>query len=189
MDREWRFPLTATAWLITAVLVNVVIATAAGICDESSDQPATPATEPRPSPLAGLNSLASDLALLQEAVADLTEQATALTALARDIAIANTDLSGPWELSLPAGFHYTAEMSPKGEGQLELNVRGVMRGTYARDGRLLRMALPTDPRLTEFVWEATSADRFVLIESPPVAKIGSDYRGATLTRVDTPPAP
>ena len=189
MHRDRRFPLTTTAWLIVAVLVNVAMATAAGIPTEKAGQLAESSSLPRIPPLLEFDRLAADLALLEEAVTDLTEQATALAALARDVALAGTDLRGQWELSLPAGFHYPAEISQGREGRLELKVRGVMRGTYARDGRLLRMAVPADPRLTEFVWEADSANRFVLIESPPLQKIGSDYRGATLTRVNSPPAP
>lgn len=178
MHRSWRFPLEATAWLIVAMLVNV--AAASGVGERARPRAAQPLVE--------LDQLAGDVSQLQGAIADLTTQAAALAELARDLELAAADLSGRWQLSLPAGFEYPAAISEQADGRLQLQVRGVMRGVYVRDGRRMRVETPSDPRLTEFVWEATSANRFVLVESPPVAKIGSDYRGATLTRVGPNPA-
>jgi hypothetical protein len=178
MYRDWRFPLKVTAWLIATMLVNA--ATASGL-----GEPARPRSA---QPLVELDQLAGDVSRLQAAIADLTTQATTLAELARDVELAAADLTGHWKLSLPAGFTYPAEISEQADGRLHLQVRGVMRGIYVRDGRRMRVDTPSDPRLTEFVWEATNANRFVLVESPAVAKIGADYRGATLTRVVPSPA-
>lgn len=95
-------------------------------------------------------------------------------------------LEGSWHLTLPAGFEQPVEIRSAPAGRLQVDVRGVMRGTYRREGHVLRMETPADKRLTEFVWGFVGPDRLILIESPPVAKIGSDYRGATLDRVQRP---
>ena len=46
----------------------------------------------------------------------------------------------------------------------------------------LAVVEPDDKRLTEFAWLVKDPNHLVLVESPPVAKIGSDYRGAVLSR-------
>ena len=45
------------------------------------------------------------------------------------------------------------------------------------------MTVPTDPRLTEYVWKVENANKLTLIEAPSVSKIGSDYRGAVLVHL------
>lgn len=178
-------PSRFTAWLIVAVSVNLGVAAA----DPSSPKrgrrlsPVPAATGEENSATAEIAGLNSDLLQLTQELAELARQAGSLRSLALDIEFAGVDLTGGWQLTLPAGFEYPAEISRTADGRLEVDVRGVMRGTYRQDGRLIRVEIPSDERLTEFVWECVSPDQLVLIESPPVAKIGSDYRGATLKRL------
>lgn len=165
-------PLTVTAWLMVAPLVNAAT-------------PEVLELERRQS--LEIADLTIDLVRLQHALADLTAETAALTAEAHEALFVGVPLEGSWHLTLPAGFEYPVEIRSAPAGRLQVDVRGVMRGTYRRDGHLLRMEQPADPRLTEFVWAFVSPERLMLIESPPVAKIGSDYRGATLDRVAHPP--
>lgn len=161
-----------TAWLMVAPLVNAAT-------------PEISILQRRPA--GDITQLTSDLVKLQRALTDLTAQTAALTADAHEALFAGVPLEGSWHLTLPAGFEEPVEIRSVPAGRLQFDVRGVMRGVYRRDGHLLRMAQPADERLTEFVWAFVSPDRLMLIESPPVAKIGSDYRGATLDRVEQPP--
>jgi hypothetical protein len=164
------------AWLMAAVLVN------AGLAATASAENAGAAPSDTALPFAALT---TDLTELQREVLAVSEAVGSLSELLRDAQIVGVDLSGGWQLHLPAGFEYpvTIARCVGRHEHLQLDVRTNMRGTYRRDGRFLRVVEAADERLTEFVWEAISPDLFVLVESPPVAKIGSDYRGAELRRV------
>jgi hypothetical protein len=182
------------AWLMAAVLVNAGLTATASA--ENEWPSATPGRVPPhrqpldtgaapPDTAVPFALLTADLTQLQRDVQAVAEAVGSLSELLRDAQIAGVDLSGGWQLHLPAGFEYpvTIARCVGRHEHLQLDVRTNMRGTYRRDGRFLRVAEADDERLTEFVWEAISPDLFVLVESPPVAKIGSDYRGAELRRV------
>ena len=91
------------------------------------------------------------------------------------------DLSGTWQLTLPAGFvkHMTIE-------RLENNVYFLrplnFAGEYELQEKRLVMVKPVDPRLTEFVWKLRDDDSLLLVEEPPAAKTGARYKGAVLRR-------
>lgn len=103
---------------------------------------------------------------------------------ARAKEFAKVDLSGTWKLVLPAGFEYEAKVSSRGDGLYQFDVPTVMRGVYRHRGDRVAIEIPSDERLTEFVWEFQNKNLLMLVESPPVAKTGSDYRGATLQRLE-----
>ena len=136
----------------------------------------------RNDPREALTGLNQELAALQHHLSELTAQTMALTGTIHELKFLGVDLTGDWQLTLPAGFTCPAVISRQADGLWRLEVRGVMRGAYRQDGHRFRIVVPSDERLTEFVWEGISPDHLLLIESPPVAKIGSDYRGATLMR-------
>ena len=94
------------------------------------------------------------------------------------------DLSGKWELTLPAGYTYRSRIERIGADRYRIPGIVTLSGTYERRGDSLFVVEPEDPRLTEFVWRIQDLDHMVLVQSPPVAKIGSDYTGATLQRIE-----
>ena len=93
------------------------------------------------------------------------------------------DLSGRWELALPAGFTYQSRIERIGAARYRIPGIANLSGIYERRGDSLFVVQPNDPRLTEFVWQIQDPDHLVLVQSPPVGKIGSDYTGATLQRL------
>ncbi len=93
------------------------------------------------------------------------------------------DLSGEWTMTLPAGFVSTSPIERVDDTHYRIPNIKVLSGVYQRRGNMLVVVEPIDARLTEFIWEIRDADNLVLIQSPPVGKIGSDYTGATLNRI------
>jgi hypothetical protein len=93
------------------------------------------------------------------------------------------DLSGRWQMSLPAGFQHQITIKRVDEkqffiGPTQFNTSGI----YEVRGRELHIVKPSDERLTGFVWTITDDDNLILVDQPNVSKIGADYRGATLAR-------
>jgi len=171
---------------MVALLVNAATPIPRARATEAGDRRPPARPDSQPNPPREFTQLNDQLVRLQRAFVDLTEQTAGLTAETYEAVFAGVPLEGPWHLTLPAGFEYPVEIRSAPAGRVQVDVRAVMRGSYRRDGHLLRMVQPADERLTEFVWAFVSPDRLMLIESPPVAKIGSDYRGATLDRVQRP---
>lgn len=165
------------------LLVNAATPIPQARAAEAGDRQPPARPDSRPNPPREFTDLNDHLVRLQHLLADLTAETASLTAEAHEALFAGVPLEGSWRLTLPAGFEEPVEIRSAPGDRLQLNVRGVMRGTYRREGHVLRMETPADKRLTEFVWAFVGVDRLMLVESPPVAKIGSDYRGATLDRV------
>ena len=183
MQSDRLIPPTLTAWLIIMLAVNVAAAAETRrLAEKTPTRSQLPPASIRNDPREALTGLNHELADLQQHLSELTAQTMALTGTIRELKFLGVDLTGDWQLTLPAGFTYPAVISRQADGLWRLEVRGVMRGAYRQDGHRFRIAVPSDERLTEFVWEGISPDHLLLIESPPVAKIGSDYRGATLMR-------
>ncbi len=93
------------------------------------------------------------------------------------------DLSGNWEMTLPAGFRRQTPIEKIDDTRYLIPKIGVLSGVYEHQGNRLVVVKPNDERLTGFVWEIRDAGSLVLIQSAPVEKIGSDYTGATLRRL------
>ena len=97
----------------------------------------------------------------------------------RDVA----GLEGEWEITLPAGFIRRLSILHLDGARYRISRSGNSSGIYELRGDKLVVVEPDDKRLTEFVWHVEDPNRMVLIESPAVSKVGSDYRGAILKRV------
>ena len=94
-----------------------------------------------------------------------------------------SDLAGNWEIVLPAGFSYQSRIERIGDARYRIPSIANLSGVYERRGDSLFVVEPNDSRLTEFIWEIQDIDHRVLVQSPHVGKIGSDYTGATLRRL------
>ncbi len=93
------------------------------------------------------------------------------------------NLAGTWQLTLPAGFQHTVEITAEAGARYRVTKPGLsLNGIYEVRGNRFVMAVPNDPRLTEFVWQIEDADHLTLIEEPPASKTGAKYRNAKLVR-------
>lgn len=94
------------------------------------------------------------------------------------------DLSGGWQLTLPAGFQRTVTLEPTSEGLYRLLPGGLnFSGVYElQDGDLV-IVTPKRPELTGFRWQRSGKDAFRLTEEPTVS-MGANYVGATLVRIN-----
>ena len=93
------------------------------------------------------------------------------------------DLSGNWELTLPKGGKFQSPIERVSENTYRIPSIQSLSGVYELKGDKLVVTVPTDPRLTEYVWKVEDANSLVLIEAPSASKIGWDYKGATLKRL------
>jgi hypothetical protein len=93
------------------------------------------------------------------------------------------DLSGNWEVTLPQGAKLRSPIERVGENVWRIPSAQSLSGVYELKGDKLVVRIPTDQRLTEYVWKVENANSLTLIATPPVSKIGSDYKGATLKRL------
>ena len=91
------------------------------------------------------------------------------------------DLSGSWQVVLPAGFVKTMTIVSLGGDMYSMKPLNFA-GKYELRGNRLEITEPVDARLTEFAWELQADDSLILVEGPPVAKTGADYTGAVLRR-------
>ena len=93
------------------------------------------------------------------------------------------DLSGNWELTLPKGAKFQSPIERVRENTYRIPSIQSLSGVYELKGDKLVVTVPTDQRLTEYVWKVEDANTLILIEAPPISKIGWDYKGATLKRL------
>ena len=93
------------------------------------------------------------------------------------------DLSGNWELTLPKGAKLQSPIERVSGNTYRIPAIQSLSGVYELKGDKLVVTVPTDPRLTEYVWKVEDANSLVLVEAPPASKIGWDYKGATLKRL------
>jgi hypothetical protein len=106
-------------------------------------------------------------------------------ATTRPVASGAPDLSGAWQLILPAGFQHRITITAKGDGRYRFSGPALsFDGIYELRGNSLVMVVPDDPRLTEFVWHLDDSSHLTLVEEPPAEKTGAGYLTATLTRIE-----
>lgn len=91
------------------------------------------------------------------------------------------DLSGHWEVTLPAGFENVMTIEALGDNTYRVQPL-VFAGDYELRQNRLVMVRPVDSRLTEFVWELQADGSLVLVEEPPAGETGAIYRGTRLRR-------
>ena len=93
------------------------------------------------------------------------------------------NLSGRWRLTLPAGFKYDAKIEYMGRLRYRIAVEVNGGGVYEVVGDTLTMLNPGNDGTRHYVWTIEDRDNLLLIEAPTVGEVGSDYRGAVLTRL------
>jgi hypothetical protein len=59
---------------------------------------------------------------------------------------------------------------------------GSLGGVYELKGNELRMLNPGNDGTRHYVWKIEDKESLLLVEAPTVGEVGSDYRGAALTR-------
>lgn len=93
------------------------------------------------------------------------------------------DFAGAWLMTLPLGAEHQVEIKGVEADHFKLiRPRLNLAGVYEADGGTLKIVRPDDKRLTGFVWTAVNRNTLILTGEPPVARTGSSYLGATLTR-------
>jgi hypothetical protein len=151
--------------------------------DQQAERRAQQESQWRAEVLNLLNDLHTRVQHLSQDVTELRQQVDQQRRRAEDARFASVNLTGRWLMTLPAGFKYEAGLRPQEfAGLYYLNVRGNLAGIYRHQGKMLSVEVPRDKRLTEFVWEFQDENLLLLTAAPATAKIGSDYRGATLRR-------
>ncbi len=91
-------------------------------------------------------------------------------------------LAGAWKMQLPAGFQYQSKLLRISQTRYRL-VKGVrFSGVYELQGKKFVMISGAERRESGFVWEFRPNGQLVLVNQRPQSQLGSDYRGATLTR-------
>jgi hypothetical protein len=92
--------------------------------------------------------------------------------------------AGRWLLTMPAGFEYDATLEPGEEAGLYRLRCGALnlQGLYELRGQTLTLVEADNPHLTGMVWKVLNKNTVVLTVQRDQAKVGSDYRGATLGR-------
>src|ERR1043165_2923511 len=78
------------------------------------------------------------------------------------------DLSGNWELTLPAGAKFRSAIERVTEHTYRIPTIQSLSGVYELKGDKLGVSAPTDQRLTEFVWKVENANTLPLIEAPSI---------------------
>jgi len=83
---------------------------------------------------------------------------------------------------MPAGFKYKARVEYMGRLRYRIAVEVVFGGVYEVAGDTLTMLNPGNDETRHYVWRIEDKDNLLLLEAPTVGAVGSDYRGAVLTR-------
>ena len=126
-----------------------------------------------------------------KAVEKATEQSTvepvSVVARLKEEAKAETDLKGPnlegkWKLLLPKGFEKEATIERLADGEYRITTVENLSGEYELLNKKLKMRNPGEHAKQIYVWTVENPNKLQFTEAPPVALVGSDYRGATLTR-------
>ncbi len=114
---------------------------------------------------------------LQKEVIELREQIDQQREREEDRRLGDVDLSGQWEMTLPAGWKHQVTIRPQERGLLSFETKALnLKGAYQHDGSRLRIELPSQERMHGLVWKLKSDDTLVLVAGP-------DYVGATLVRL------
>jgi serine/threonine protein kinase/phage shock protein A len=104
------------------------------------------------------------------------------------------DLSGQWKLHLPAGYEYPVKLTRLDDRHYKFQSSVSMSGVYLLRGDRLIMEQPAQPRadsseLWKDQWRIDDDSHLLLIGQIQVEKIGANYLGSTLTRMDATESP
>jgi len=94
-----------------------------------------------------------------------------------------SDLTGDWQLTMPAGFTQESRIEFIGKKRYRIPIKGNLGGIYEEQDNTLTMFNPGNDVRRHYIWQVEDQDNLILIEAPPVAKVGSDYRGEILSRL------
>ena len=83
---------------------------------------------------------------------------------------------------MPAGYKYPAHIEYMGKLRYRIAVEVVFGGVYELAGDELTMLNPENDGTRHYVWKIEDKDNLLLIKAPTVGEVGSDYRGAVLSR-------
>jgi len=92
------------------------------------------------------------------------------------------DLRGAWSMVLPAGFKYDARLEYMGRLRYRIALEVNSGGVYEVMGDSLVMLNPGNDGTRHYIWKIEDQDHLLLVDAPTVGAVGSDYRGAVLTR-------
>jgi len=123
-----------------------------------------------------------EITLLHRKVAELQKVIEDQHRNEHDRHMSEVDLSGYWLMTLPVGKTVPVKLSRREDDLLHLQSKTVLAGMYRHDGSELRVILPDDKRLTQFVWKIRDENSLLLVESS--TDTGSDYTGAVMKRID-----
>ncbi len=130
-----------------------------------------------------LHALQDQVQELKEEVALFRKEVGQPTRDDKEARLGRVDLAGNWRMTLPRGYQYEVTLEAQGDNLYRLEFPGNSSGVYRHKGSRLSMDTPRDKRLTEFVWQLQNKNLLVLVESPPTAKTGADYRDAVMHRI------
>ena len=89
-----------------------------------------------------------------------------------------------WNVTMPAGAKFQMTILDLGNQDYLLTKGRIFSGRYVKKGNRLVAVELKDARLKYMEWRIVDESHMVLIRSPDVSKIGSDY-GGTLARLIT----
>ena len=92
------------------------------------------------------------------------------------------DLRGKWNLAMPSGFKKKAEIEYIGRQRYLIALKSNLGGIYEIMEDRLKKLNPGKDERRHYIWVIEDKDNLLLIESPPVSKVGCDYRGSVLSR-------
>jgi hypothetical protein len=98
------------------------------------------------------------------------------------VPVPEPDLTGTWKLIMPAGYEYEAEIAYMDRMRYRIVMEVTFGGVYEITHDTLRMLNPGNDGTRHYVWKIEDENSLLLVEAPTVGEVGSDYRGATLTR-------
>ncbi len=137
--------------------------------------------------------IVSELAASREEIQSLKKSINELRAIVEeqlaskhDEMMSHVDLNGTWEMTLPGGSISKVELLRTAQDLWKLKTGTVLGGIYQHTGSNLKVVVPNDQRLTEFLWTIRDPNTLLLVESS--TKTGSDYRGAIMHRLEKPAA-
>lgn len=94
-------------------------------------------------------------------------------------------LAGSWRVRMPRGHESDVTIRRMSDDEVHLQFPGNMTGTYRLENGRLVVTEPEDKNHMGWEWTIEGDGRsMVLTGTAPVEQVGSDYTGATLTRVD-----
>ena len=94
-----------------------------------------------------------------------------------DISTSTADLGGNWSVARPGREVITGQVESLGQGLYRFSNMYNLSGVYEVWKNMLVIKEPVHQNFTDLAWRIDSPNRLVVILSPPVAVVGTDYTG------------